>query len=108
MIIPAQVPNAGMPDAIRFRSGVEQPEPARQLGHGRRLAAGDHEAVALLQLLGPAYGERRDPEPAQRGEVLAHVALQGEHADGGAWACRDPRSVPDAARIRNGTCLMDA
>ena len=30
----------------------------------------------------PAYGATGRTDPLQRGEVLADVALQGEHADG--------------------------
>ena len=86
MIIPAQVPNVGMPAAIRLRSGsnrsnvraslaivVDSPPGITSPSHasssaGRRTAIGAH------------------AEPRERAQVLADVALEREDADRGhAW-----------------------
>ncbi len=67
-------------DALAQR--VEHAEGARQLGHRRGLTTGDHERVDGVDLLGAAHPRGDHAEPLEGGEVLAHVALQGEHADG--------------------------
>ena len=62
---------------------LEQLEGPGQLRHRRRLPAREHEAVALLELGRPAYGEGAGAELVEHPEVLADVALEGEDADGG-------------------------
>ncbi|KEP75788.1 hypothetical protein HR12_23595 [Microbacterium sp. SUBG005] len=63
---------------------VEQAERPRELVDDARLAAGEDEALHGGELLGPTHGLRVGAEGGQHGEVLAHVALQGEDADAGA------------------------
>src|SRR3954469_16833204 len=61
---------------------VAQPEGPHQLVHRGRLAPGPHDPVQAVELAPPAYGATSRTDPLQRGEVLADVALEGEHADG--------------------------
>ena len=65
---------------------LEQLERAGQLGHRRRLAARQHERVDAVELLGPAHARRPRARRLQRAQVLADVALEGEHADRGRLA----------------------
>ena len=107
MIIPAQVPSDRHPGRDPLAERLEQVEDPGQLGHRGGLAARDDEAVAGLELRRPAYGAVGDAERLERGEVLAHVALQGEHADGAALGTSSSLEVPRTGRrIRNGTFLM--
>ena len=82
MIMPAQVPKAGSPPRDRLAQRLDQLEDRGQLDHRRRLPARDDEAVARGELGGSAYGDRVGAQRAEGGEVLAHVALEGQHADG--------------------------
>ena len=59
---------------------LEQVEGVGELPHRGGLPAGDDQAVDRVQLLGPAYGDRRAPA-SERAQMLAHVSLQGEHTD---------------------------
>src|SRR6476469_1883087 len=62
---------------------LDQVEDRGELGHRRGLPARDDEAVAGGELAGTAYGDRVRPERPQGRQVLAYVALQGQHADDG-------------------------
>src|SRR5512133_585658 len=55
--------------------GLVEPVEAHQAHERRRLAAGDHEPVQALELLGLAHLDRAHAEAAQHREVLAEVAL---------------------------------
>ena len=57
------------------------PVQRRKLHDRRRLPAGDHEAVDLVELLGLPHLDDVRPEGAQHRRVLAEVSLQGEDAD---------------------------
>ena len=69
------------PDGLAQR--LEEVEDPGELDHRGRLAAGDDEAVARGELGGTAYGHGVGTQRAEGGEVLTHVALQGEDADDG-------------------------
>ena len=62
---------------------LEQPEPGGQLDHRRRLAAREDQPVDGGQLLRPPHGHRLGTLLAQGRQMLADVALQGEHPDDG-------------------------
>jgi hypothetical protein len=62
---------------------VEQVEHPEQPAHRRRLPAGQHEPVDGGQLGRAAHRHGPDAALLERGEVLADVALQGQHADHG-------------------------
>ena len=72
-----------MPAAIRARRGAWQLEGAHELVHDGRLAAGDDETVDRLDLRGTPDRRRLGAELGEGREVLADVALHGEHADAG-------------------------
>ena len=64
-IIPAQVPNAGIPSAIRLPQRLEQVEGPGQLGHRRRLAARQHQPVARRRArAGRRTATARTPSPS--------------------------------------------
>src|SRR3954447_10040409 len=65
---------------------LEEVEGAGQLRHGRRLAAGDHQAVACLELGDPSYADRPGAEVGEDAQVLADVTLQREDPDRGRGA----------------------
>ena len=60
---------------------VLEPVEPHQAHEGRRLAAGDDEAVEPRELLGLAYLDGIRAEPSQHRRVLAEVPLQSEDAD---------------------------
>ena len=72
----------GQPAAHGLAQRLEQVEDPRQLGHRRGLPARDDQAVARGELGRSSYGDRVGAQRAEGGQVLAHVALEGEHADG--------------------------
>src|SRR4029079_11268676 len=76
-------------DALPDR--LEQVEGPGQLRHRGRLPAGDHQAVALLELGDTAYADRPGAEVGQDAQVLADVTLEGEDPDGG--RAHQPRSA---------------
>ena len=113
-IIPAQVPNVGIPCRDPLLQRLEQVEDAGQLGHRGGLTAGDDEPVAGVELRGPAYGQGGDAERLEGREVLAHVALQGEDADARRSAVHgrhgthtSPGGVPPPRRHPTGTRWVD-
>ena len=81
-----------MPCLIRSRSGSRRSKARGELVDGRRLAAGDHEGVDLGELRRPPHRAADDVALGERGQVLADVALQGEHADDGVRDVRGSRS----------------
>ena len=84
------------------------PKPARELGHRGRLPAGDHQAVARLELLRATYGEGAATPSRSSTARCSRTSPCRARTPMVGRACRDPRSVPDRPRIRNGTCLMAA
>ena len=85
--------------ADRFLEPVEADE-ARDR---RRLAAGDHEPVELLELLRLAHLDDLSAEPAQHRRVLAEVSLHRQDSDSHGFAhvldcspglCSGDRLVP--------------
>ena len=60
---------------------LEQFELAQQVAHRGGLAAGDHQRVDGVEFAAPAHGDRLGARFAQRGQVLAGVALQRQHTD---------------------------
>ena len=82
-IIPAQVPNAGMPPAIRLRIGSKQLEGPGQLGHRRRLARpGSTQRVERSSSAGRRTPTGPDAEAPAVRRCSADVALEGEDPDG--------------------------
>src|SRR3954447_21395892 len=71
------------PGPDRVAQGVEHVEGAGELVHRGRLTTGDHDPVDLRDLPRPSYGDGVGTRTRQHREMLAHVALQGEHADRG-------------------------
>ena len=61
--------------------GLVEPVEAHQTQHRRRLAARDHQAVEVVQVLRQPHLERLDAESAQHRGVLAERTLECEHAD---------------------------
>ena len=59
------MPSAGIPSREPLAERLEQVERAGQLGHRGRLAARQHQPVALVELRRPAYAERADAQPVQ-------------------------------------------
>ena len=82
MIIPAQVPNAGMPVGDPLAQRLEQVEDAGQLGHRGGLPAREDEAVDRRRAPpGRRTGRAATPSGLEGAQVLADVALQGEDAN---------------------------
>ncbi|MCU1433223.1 MAG: hypothetical protein JWP95_2328 [Actinotalea sp.] len=67
----------------RVLEGLEEVEDVQQLVDRRRLPAGDDDAVHPAELGRPAHRHAPRPRGLEGRDVLAHVALQGQHADGG-------------------------
>src|SRR4051812_24226685 len=70
--------------------GVVEGVEAHQARERRRLAAGDHEPVETVELVGLPHLDGLRAERAQHRRVLAEVALHGQHPDaqrshGGGW-----------------------
>ncbi len=70
--------------------------------HRRGLAPGDHQRVAGLELLVPPYAKGAHAERAQRLQVLAHVALEGQHPDRGARGVHLGTGHREAHRVTLG------
>ena len=66
---------------MRCCERLEEIEDAGQLGHRGGLTARDDEAVAGVELSGPAYGQGGDTEGIECREVLPDVSLQGQDAN---------------------------
>ena len=64
-IIPAHVPNVGMPASMRSAIGSNSPDDVSRLRDRGGLATGHHQRVARAELLGPADLHRVDAEPAE-------------------------------------------
>ena len=79
---PGAGPEGREPTCDRRAQRLEQVEDARQLDHRGRLATRDDQPVAGRELGRSTYGDRLGTQRSQRTEVLAHVSLEGEHADG--------------------------
>ena len=79
-----------------------EPVEPHQARDRRRLAAGDHEPVEALELLGQAHLDHVRAEPAQHRRVLAEVALDCEDTD--SHRCHS-RVLPPANRAR-GSCSV--
>ena len=62
---------------------------------------GMHQAVAGVELGLPAYGDRARAQGLQDAQVLPHVALEGEDADGGSG---HGRRLVDVAESRCHEC----
>ena len=62
---------------------LAEPVGIDQAAHRRRLAAGQDERVEVDEVARQAHLDRLGADVADRGHVLAHGALQGEHADPG-------------------------
>ena len=94
--------HAGAGAEHRHAGGVQvadrrlQPVGDHQLGHGRRLAAWDHQALQPGQLARLAHLQRLQADLGQRSAVLAECALQGEDSDltSHASAADRPRPAP--------------
>ncbi len=80
-IIPAQDPYAGRPSSIAVAQRVADPEGPGQLVDRGRLPAGEDDAVQAGQLLRAAHRAPLRAAVLERRQVLADVALEGEHAD---------------------------
>jgi hypothetical protein len=78
---PGAGPVDGEPRAHGLAQGLEHPGPLRQVGHGGGLPAGDDEPVDGGQLLRTPHGHRLRALAPQDRQVLADVALQGQHTD---------------------------
>jgi hypothetical protein len=52
--------------------------------HGGGLPTRDHQGVDRVELTAPPHGGGLGARLAQRGQVLAGVALQGQHTDANA------------------------
>ena len=75
-------PGAGAEDRLlEAADRVLEPVEPHQAHEGRRLSAGDDEAVEPGELLGLAHLDRVRAEPPQHRRVLAEVPLQGQDAD---------------------------
>ncbi len=61
-----------------------------QLGDRRRLAAGNDEAGALVELLGQSNGHRADIERLKRVDVLSERSLKREDSDAHATSPAGP------------------
>ena len=72
-----------MPSASRDRKRLEQVEFAQQVAHRGGLATRDDQCVDGVEFTAPAHRDRVGAGLAQRGQVLAGVALQRQHADRG-------------------------
>src|SRR5712691_13506549 len=59
----------------------DDPVVLRELADRRALAARDDERVDVVELLGPAHVDTFRANAAERGEVLAEIALEAEDAD---------------------------
>ena len=68
-----------------------QAEGASELVHHARLAARDHEAVDLCELLGAPHERHPGAELREHMRVLAEVALERENTDAGAGRSHCPR-----------------
>ena len=66
---------------------IDEPRRLQEHRHGRRLAPGDDQRLHLVELGWGAHLDPADAEAGEDGEMVADVALQGEHAD------RDARRV---------------
>src|SRR6516162_11344857 len=78
---PGAGPERGQPAGDELAERVHQLERGREPPQRGRLAAGDHQAVARLDLVQAAYRYRVRACFAERAQMLTHVALQGEHSD---------------------------
>ena len=88
----------GHPRAQALAEGFEEVKRAHEFVHGRRLAAWNDEPVNPVELTRAPDAGCRGPHRAQRREVLAHVALNGQHPNDGRVAARrrwrhQPRSA---------------
>ena len=83
MIIPAQVPNVGMPDAIRLRSGSNSSNVRASLAIVVDSPPGITRPSQASSSAGRRTGWARTPSSGEHAQVLADVALEGEDADRG-------------------------
>ena len=83
MIIPAQVPSTGRPDATNARSGSAEPFALDAERHRRRLAARHHQPVEPLEVGGHADLAHFGAEAPQHLRVCFEVALECQDADEG-------------------------
>ena len=81
MIIPAQVPNAGIPAAIRCCSGSNRSKMRASLAIVVDSPPGMTSPSQASSSAGRRTARAAKPRAVERREVLAHVALQREHAD---------------------------
>ena len=87
--MPAQVPKAGMPSAIRFWTGSKSSKVRASLAIVVDSPPGST-SPSQRASCGPAYGDGGDAERRERREVLADVALEGEDSDDGLIHGPDP------------------
>ena len=101
MIIPAQVPNVGMPDAIRLRSGSNSSNVRASLAIVVDSPPGMTSPSHASSSDGRRTGWARTPSSGERAQVLADVALEREDADRG----HARTLVRERARARTGELL---
>ena len=97
MIMPAQEPYAGMPSAIRLRIGSSRPNSTASLLIVVDSPPGIDQRVDVVELARAAHRPApATPHSASAPQVLADVALQGQHADTGSRSM--PAHQPRSAR----------
>src|SRR6516225_1507157 len=94
---PGAGPERGQAAGDELAERVHQLERGREPPQRGRLAAGDHQAVARLDLGQAADRYRVRARLAERAQMLTHVALQGEHSD-----YRQVRFLPVSPLPRRG------
>ena len=81
MIIPAQDPNAGRPEAMSLRSGSSMSKATESRHRVVDSPPGMTSPSIRWSSSGRRTGDGLAADRLERAQVLGHVALKGEHAD---------------------------